>query len=56
MRVNCTPHRLLIFVGLFAVSLQSKWREQIMLDLFLLALAAGLFALTIGYAVACDRL
>jgi hypothetical protein len=28
----------------------------IMLDLFLLASAAGLFALTLGYAFACDRL
>jgi hypothetical protein len=30
--------------------------EGIMLDLLILAVAAGLFALTIGYAVACDRL
>jgi hypothetical protein len=27
-----------------------------MLDLLMLALGAGLFALTLGYAVACDRL
>jgi len=27
-----------------------------MLDLLMLAFGAGLFALTIGYAVACDRL
>jgi len=27
-----------------------------MLDIILLAIAAGFFALSIGYAVACDRL
>jgi hypothetical protein len=30
--------------------------EATMLDLAMLAIAIGLFALTIGYAVACDRL
>ncbi|HEV2629259.1 MAG TPA: hypothetical protein VGV41_11495 [Pseudolabrys sp.] len=31
-------------------------REEAMLDILMLALAAGLFVLTIGYAYACDRL
>jgi hypothetical protein len=31
-------------------------KEHPMLDLILLALGLGFFALTIGYAYACDRL
>ena len=31
-------------------------REQTMLDLVMLAIGLGFFALSIGYAVACDRL
>ncbi|WP_315701118.1 MULTISPECIES: hypothetical protein [unclassified Bradyrhizobium] len=30
--------------------------EQTMLDILMLALAAGLFALAIGYTYACERL
>jgi len=31
-------------------------KEQHMLDIALLALGLGLFALTVGYAYACERL
>jgi hypothetical protein len=31
-------------------------KEQPMLDIVLLALGLGLFALTVGYAYACERL
>jgi hypothetical protein len=31
-------------------------QEQTMLDILMLALAAGLFALAIGYTYACERL
>ncbi len=31
-------------------------REQYMLDLIMLAMGLGFFALSIGYAYACDRL
>jgi hypothetical protein len=34
----------------------STGRSIRMLDLVMLAIAAGFFALTIGYAYACDRL
>ncbi len=32
------------------------FKEQHMLDIILLALGLGLFALTIGYTYACERL
>jgi len=31
-------------------------REEAMLDILMLAIGAGLFVVTIGYAYACDRL
>jgi hypothetical protein len=31
-------------------------RERSMLDLIMLALGLGFFALSVGYALACDRL
>ena len=31
-------------------------REEVMLDILMLAIGAGLFVITIGYAYACDRL
>jgi hypothetical protein len=31
-------------------------REEAMSDILMLAIGAGLFAVTIGYAYACDRL
>jgi hypothetical protein len=31
-------------------------REQTMLDVIMLAMGLGMFALSIGYAYACDRL
>ncbi|WP_407156105.1 hypothetical protein [Bradyrhizobium sp. STM 3557] len=34
----------------------SRKQEQIMLDILMLALAAGFFALAIGYTYACERL
>jgi hypothetical protein len=34
----------------------SREREQTMLDILMLALAAGFFALAIGYTYACERL
>jgi hypothetical protein len=34
----------------------SRKQEQTMLDILMLALAAGFFALAIGYTYACERL
>jgi hypothetical protein len=31
-------------------------REETMLDILMLAIGAGLFIITVGYAYACDRL
>ena len=31
-------------------------REEAMLDILMLAIGAGLFIITVGYAYACDRL
>jgi hypothetical protein len=42
-------------IGLSAAVLHDT-EGATMLDLIMLALAAGLFALTLGYAIACDRL
>ena len=49
-------HRIFIPRLLLESSLQKNWREQTMLDIVFLALGVGLFALSIGYAYACDRL
>jgi hypothetical protein len=48
------PHRFLMLVG--CIVAPEYLEEATMLDLAMLAIAIGLFALTIGYAVACDRL
>jgi hypothetical protein len=51
------PHRFLTAGSLVGSSLRGRpERGAQMLDFLLLALAAGLFAITIGYAYACDRL
>ena len=51
------PHRFLTFGALLASPNQNHpEREDAMLDILMLALAAGLFIVTIGYAYACDRL
>jgi hypothetical protein len=36
--------------------LEISGKEQLMLDIVMLALGLGLFALGIGYAYACERL
>jgi hypothetical protein len=57
MRRACNSHRFLMARLLFRSSLQNRFeREHIMLDLLVLALGFVLFALTFGYAIACDRL
>jgi hypothetical protein len=51
------PHRFLTVRPLRGSSLRNRpERGATMLDFLLLALAAGLFIITIGYAYACDRL
>ena len=55
--LNAIPHRFLMFGALFASPNQNRpEREEAMLDVLMLAVGAGLFILTIGYAYACDRL
>jgi hypothetical protein len=57
MQRNCIPHRFLTVRTLFANLLRISFhRGQTMLDLIFLASGTGLFALSIGYAYACDRL
>ena len=54
---NDISHRFFIGRNLFGSSLRNAFeRELCMLDLILLATGLGFFALSIGYAVACDRL
>lgn len=55
MRGSENSHRFLMRAGLFSSKLHI-WREFFMLDLLMLGVGFALFALTIGYAVACDRL
>ena len=51
------PHRFLMFGGLLASPIQNDpGREEAMLDILMLAIGAGLFVITVGYAYACDRL
>ena len=33
-----------------------RLKEHLMLDLIMLAIALGFFALSVGYTIACDRL
>jgi hypothetical protein len=49
-------HRFLIRWHLFVWSLQSKERGRPMFDLGLLVSGLAFFAVSIGYALACDRL
>jgi hypothetical protein len=57
MRRNDNPHRFFIGRRLSASSLRDTLeREHCMFDLILLAMGLGFFALSIGYAYACDRL
>jgi hypothetical protein len=54
---NGNPHRFLMFGVLFASLNQNRpEREEAMLDILVLVIGAGLFAITIAYAYACDRL
>ena len=54
---NDIPHRFLIARNLFEGSLRNAFeRELCMLDVILLAVGLGFFALAIGYSYACDRL
>ena len=51
------PHRFLMSGSLLASPDQNRpEREEAMLDLLMLAIGAGLFIITVGYAYACDRL
>ena len=50
------PHRFFIARSLFASSLRNIRKGATMLDLLMLTVGLGLFALSIGYAYACDRL
>ena len=46
-----------MFGALLAVPDQNHpEREEAMLDILMLAIGAGLFIITVGYAYACDRL
>ncbi|HZX72045.1 MAG TPA: hypothetical protein VFE77_14625 [Rhodanobacter sp.] len=56
IRLNANPHRFLMVSALGESSIVNPPEGPVMLDLLMLALAAGLFVLTIGYAYACDRL
>ena len=51
------PHRFLTSRSLRPSTDQNRpeW-EEAMLDILMLAIGAGLFVITIGYAYACDRL
>jgi hypothetical protein len=51
------PHRFLMRSDLPANPNRNRpEREEAMLDILMLALGAGLFVITIGYAYACERL
>jgi hypothetical protein len=57
MRIRPNPHRFLIGLPLSALLLQSTLlKGSDMFDLVLIAMGLGFFALSIGYAYACDRL
>jgi hypothetical protein len=56
---NSISHRFFMLRHLIARSLQripALERSTLMLDIILIALGLGLFAMSIGYAYACDRL
>jgi hypothetical protein len=55
MRPPNNPYRFLIGEGLNRTLLQTEGGAS-MLDFVLIGLALGLFALTVGYAIACDQL
>jgi hypothetical protein len=57
MYLKRNPHRFLTFVALPARPNRNRpEREEAMLDILMLALGAGLFIITVGYAYACERL
>jgi hypothetical protein len=43
-------------LSLTCIEASTTWRESSMLDLLMLVIGFACFALTIGYAVVCDRL
>jgi hypothetical protein len=53
---NRIPYRFFIRPLIFESSLHSIGKGATMLDLIMLAIGLGFFALSIGYAVACDWL
>jgi hypothetical protein len=56
-RAECVSHlRLRVPKKVFGVGTLLVTRSIRMLDLILLALGLGFFALAIGYTIACDRL
>jgi hypothetical protein len=38
------------------ITTYQRCREHLMLDVIMIAIALGFFALSVGYAVACDQL
>jgi len=56
MRRLGNSHRFLTPGRLFASKPQPLFVGAFMLDLLMLAIGFGLFILTVGYAVTCDRL
>lgn len=56
MRRLGNSHRFLTPGRLFASKPQPLFVGVFMLDLLMLAIGFGLFILTVGYAVTCDRL
>jgi SNF family Na+-dependent transporter len=56
MPLTANPHRILTVARLLPALLPCDRKEHHMLDLVLLALGLVFFALSIGYAYACDRL
>ncbi|MGY4306634.1 hypothetical protein ACVIJ6_003877 [Bradyrhizobium sp. USDA 4369] len=55
-RVGRTVSAPALLCPLHALRASDAHEEQTMLDILMLALAAGFFALAIGYTYACERL
>jgi hypothetical protein len=57
MQINGNSHRIFIMRILFEACSDRHWKASLqMFDFVLLALGLGFFAVSIGYAVACDHL
>ena len=51
-QVNAAPSRQIILPRLPALRI----KEHVMMDVIMLAIGFGLFAVSVGYTIACDRL